>query len=115
MLADRALAALGWGNIAMASERQNMSDQEISMKAREHELYVKSPADENFKPVKPFPVYLRETPAEPLSRATKAILWLVGVVVALLFLAAVWRVSRGHLARPPAAKNAQPVSKPATF
>jgi hypothetical protein len=84
----------------MASDRQNMSDQDISIKAREHELYVK-PDNENLKPTKPFPVYLRETPAEPLSRGTKAILCTVGVMVAVLFLAALWRLSRGHLAGPP--------------
>jgi hypothetical protein len=83
----------------MASERQNMSDQDISIKAREHELYY-TPSDADSKPVKPFPVYLRETPAEPLSRTTKAILWIVGAVVALLFLAAVWRVSRAHGPKP---------------
>ena len=64
----------------MASERQNMSEQEISIKAREHELYVPD-TDTNAKPVKPFAVYLRETPAEPLSATTKAILWMVGTVV----------------------------------
>ena len=47
----------------MASERQNMSEQEISIKAREHELYVERLPTQNSKPVKPFPVYLRETPA----------------------------------------------------
>ena len=79
----------------MASERQNMSEQEISIKAREHELYV-SDADPNAKQVKPFSVYLRETPAEPLSLTTKAILWTVGTAVALLFLAACWRAAMHH-------------------
>jgi hypothetical protein len=78
----------------MASERQNMSEQDISIKAREHELYVPDP--ETGKPVKPFKVYLRETPAEPLSPTTKAILWVVGTVVALLFLAACWRAAMQH-------------------
>jgi hypothetical protein len=95
----------------MASERQNMSEQEISIKAREHELYVTAP-DANSKPVKPFPVYLRETPAEPLSPATKAVLWVVGIIVALLFLAALWRVSRRHIAAP-STGPARPVSKTA--
>jgi hypothetical protein len=79
----------------MASERQNMSEQEISIKAREHELYVPD-ADPNAKQVKPFSVYLRETPAEPLSLTTKAILWTVGTAVALLFLAACWRAAMHH-------------------
>jgi hypothetical protein len=77
----------------MASERQNMSEQEISIKAREHELYVRQASETDAKPVKPFEFYLRETPAEPLSPATKAILWVIGAVVALLFLAACWRAA----------------------
>ncbi len=80
----------------MASERQNMSEQEISIKAREHELYVQPGPETKAKPVKPFAVYLRETPAEPLSPTTKAILWIVGTVVALLFLAACWRATIQH-------------------
>jgi hypothetical protein len=86
----------------MASERQNMSEQEISIKAREHELFVQPFADPNAKPVKPFEVYLRETPAEPLSTATKAILATVGILVGLLFLAALWRAATHHA---PAARN----------
>ena len=105
----------------MASERQNMSEQEISIKAREHELYVKAPPAEISKPVKPFPVYLRETPAEPLSPTTKATLWMVAIVVTMLFLAAVWRVSHPRGVRPrleaarPTAKTAMrrcPVDSP---
>jgi hypothetical protein len=80
----------------MASERQNMSEQEISIKEREHELYVQPSADPNAKPVKPFEVYLRETPAEPLSPATKAILAVVGILVGLLFVAALWRATTHH-------------------
>jgi hypothetical protein len=93
----------------MASERQNMSDQEISIKARQSELYTPATVDHT-RQVKPFPVYLRETPAEPLSTATKAILWIVGIIVATLFFAALWRVSRGHLARP-AVKKSPPARK----
>ncbi len=96
----------------MASERQNMSDQEISIKAREHELYVKAVPKKIPKPVKPFPVYLRETPAEPFSPTTKAILWTVGVIVAVLFMAALWRVSHRQPIRP-TTKASEPVSKAA--
>jgi hypothetical protein len=94
----------------MASERQNMSEQDISIKAREHELYV--PAIPEAAPVKPFPVYLRETPGEPLSPATKFVLAIAGIVVAVLFMAAVWRVTHPRAAKPkkggarPAAKSA---------
>jgi hypothetical protein len=95
----------------MASERQNMSEQEISIKAREHELYVPD-SDPNAKTVKPFAVYLRETPAEPLSLTTKAILWTVGTAVALLFLAACWRAAMHH-APASSVKKTRPAKKTA--
>jgi hypothetical protein len=82
----------------MPSERQNMSEQDISIKEREHELYVPVLADA--VPVKPFPVYLRETPGQPLSSATKFVLSIAGIVVALLFVAAVWRVTHPRSAKP---------------
>lgn len=82
----------------MASERQNMSDQDISIKAREHELYVQSLPEG--PPVKPFPVYLRETPGEPLSPATKVVLSITGVIVVVLFFAAVWRVTHPRTVKP---------------
>ena len=94
----------------MPSERQNMSEQDISIKAREHELYV--PALPDGPPVKPFPVYLRETPGEPLSPLTKLVLAMAGIVVAVLFVAAVWRATHPRAAKPktgaarPAAKTA---------
>lgn len=91
-----------------------MSEQEISIKARESELYHQPLPDEFSKAVKPFPVYLRETPAVPFSTTTKVILWTVGIVVVLLFLAALWRVSRGHLAKPPA-KTSRPVASTTRF
>jgi hypothetical protein len=75
----------------MPSEQQNMSEQDISIKEREHELYV--PALPDAAPVKPFPVYLRETPGEPLSPATKLVLSIAGIVVAVLFVAAIWRAT----------------------
>jgi hypothetical protein len=98
----------------MASERQNMSDQEISIKAREHELYVRASPKTDPKPVKPFPVYLRETPAEPLSPTTKVILWTVGIVVAMLFLASLWRVSHRPPTKP-STRTAPSESKAAMF
>jgi hypothetical protein len=80
----------------MASERQNMSEQDISIKAREHELYVRPVSEADSKPVKPFEVYLRETPAEPLSPATKGVLAVVSIIVGLLFLGALWRATTHH-------------------
>jgi len=85
----------------MPFERQNMSDQEISIKEREHELFVKPPQTVTSRPVKPFPVYLRETPAEPLSPTTKAILWIVGIIVAMLFLAALWKITHPRRVKAP--------------
>lgn len=82
----------------MPSERQNMSEQDISIKEREHELYV--PALPDAAPVKPFPVYLRETPGEPLSPATKIVLSIAGIVVAMLFVAAIWRVTHPRATKP---------------
>jgi hypothetical protein len=84
----------------MPSERQNMSDQDISIKAREHELYV--PVLPDAPPVKPFPVYLAETPGEPLSPGTKFVLAIAGIIVALLFVAALWRVTHPRATKPKA-------------
>jgi hypothetical protein len=80
----------------MPSESRNMPEQEQSIKARAHELYVESLRPETPKSVKPFPVVLRETPAVPLSAPTKTLLWIVGIIVVLMFLAALWRVSSRH-------------------
>jgi hypothetical protein len=99
--------------IVMASERQNMSDQEISIKEREHELYDPHLSDEAPRPVKAFTAYLRETPAQPISPVAQAILWMTGIVVAMLFLAALWKVSRPRAAKPPHEEPALPVAKTA--
>jgi hypothetical protein len=97
----------------MASERQNMSEQERSIQAREHELYVKPLPEEPTKAVKPFPVYLRETPAEPLSPITQAILWMTGIVVLMLFLASLWKLTHPRGPKPQA-ESAKPVATTAT-
>jgi hypothetical protein len=80
----------------MPSESRNVPEQELSIKARAYELYLKPSNPTSTKLVKPFPVYLRETPAVPFSTLTKVALWIVGIIVALLFLAALWRVLLGH-------------------
>jgi hypothetical protein len=80
----------------MSPESRNLPEQEFSIKARAHEVYAEQPRTEVRKPVRPFPVVLRETPAEPLSATTKAVLWIAGVIVAVLFLAALWRVVTRH-------------------
>src|SRR5271157_1663231 len=71
----------------MGSERRSMPEQELSIREREQELFVEpqdTPAAE--PPVKPFPIYLRETPAHPMSTEVKVILWIVGI--------ALWRTQR---------------------
>jgi hypothetical protein len=94
----------------MPAESRNLPEQERSIKAREHELYFKPLPRSEARASKPFPVYLRETPAEPLSTATKTILWIVALLVALVFLAAIWRVTHRRSTRsrnraaPPAAQ-----------
>jgi hypothetical protein len=84
-----------------------MPEQEHSIKARERELFVE-PARPVVrpKPTKPFPVYLRETPAQPLSTGTRTMFWIAGIVVAVLFLAALWRIThrRGTIPPPDAAR-----------
>jgi hypothetical protein len=79
----------------MSSERRSMPEQELSIKEREQELFVdplETPTSESR--VKPFPIYLRETPAVPMSSGVKLILWIVGISVVLIFCVAIWRARR---------------------
>ena len=79
----------------MGSERHSMPEQELSIREREQELFVdpqETPTGES--PVKPFSIYLWETPAKPMSPAVKVILWIVGIAVLLLLGAALWRTQR---------------------
>jgi hypothetical protein len=85
----------------MPSESRDLHEQEHSIKARGKELFVGRLEQENLQPAKPFPTYLRETPAQPFSAGTKAVLWMVGIVVAALLFAAIWRVSTRHGRRAP--------------
>jgi hypothetical protein len=95
----------------MAAEHRHLPEQEQSIKARERELYVKPLETAASKPTKPFADYLRETRAEPFSPTTKVVLWMVAIVVAMLFMAAVARVMLRHGGRPraPAAAAADTV------
>ena len=92
----------------MGSERRSMPEQELSIREREQELFVEpqeTPTAE--PPVKPFPIYLRETPANPMSSEVKVILWIVGIAVVLLFCVALWRTQRpSRLRRTSAATKA---------
>ena len=80
----------------MPSESPYQPEQEHSIKARGTELFVGQLKPENSQPTKPFLTYLRETPAQPVSTFTKVVLWIVGIVVAVLLLAALWRVSHRY-------------------
>jgi hypothetical protein len=79
----------------MGSERRSMPEQELSIREREQALFV-DPQETGAAepPVKPFPIYLRETPANPMSTGVKVILWIVGIAVLLLLGAALWRTQR---------------------
>jgi hypothetical protein len=90
----------------MPAQPRNMPEQERSIKARSHALFVEpvQPAEES-KPTKPFPVYLRETPAQPFSPLTLVIFWILGIVVTGLFLAAIWRVSHLQRSKVPARRR----------
>jgi hypothetical protein len=81
----------------MPSESGNLPEQEISIKSRAHEVFAKpKPEAAGVRQTKPFPVYLRETPAFPMSSTVKAMLWFAGIIVGLLFLAAVWKLTVRH-------------------
>ena len=89
----------------MPSQPRNMPEQEHSIKVRSNELYVEDTPVAPAHATKPFPVYLRETPARPLSAGIKAIFWTLGIIVALLFAAALWRVAQRHVPKRPTGKT----------
>ena len=84
----------------MPSHPRNIPEQEHSIKARSNELFVDDTPVHSNRSSKPFAAVLRETPARPLSLGVRALFWILGIVVALLFLAAVWRVAHRHGPRP---------------
>jgi hypothetical protein len=92
----------------MPSHPRNMPEQEHSIKARSHELFVDPTQLAASRPTKPFPAYLRETPAQPLSPLATTVLWILGIIVVVLFLAALWRIThrRGAASRPRPARPA---------
>lgn len=79
----------------MPSQPRNMPEQEHSIKVRSNELFIPDAPTET-RVTRPFPDYLRETPAQPLSAGIKAIIWILGTIVALLFVTALWRVVHRH-------------------
>ena len=90
----------------MGPERRNMPEQERSIRDREQELFVE-PQESTAAPppVKPFPIYLRETPAKPLAPQVKAILWVIGIGVLLLLCVALWRSQQPSRLRTPARRK----------
>jgi hypothetical protein len=85
----------------MRPERRDLPEQERSIKDRELELFVeRQEAPPEKPPLKPFVVYLRETPADPLATEVKVLLWIVAIVVLLLFVVALWRTQRASRSRP---------------
>jgi hypothetical protein len=70
-----------------SSPREAVEHQDQSIKVRKSQLFepkkhVEGPV------IKPFPAYLDTVPPAPLTPGIKAALWTTGVVVVLLFLAA---------------------------
>lgn len=89
--------------------REAMEQQDQSIKARKRQLFEEPAHGDDHPAVRPFAAYLRDTPPAPLSGGVRATLWAVGVVVVLLFLAALFLPRRPvaprarHGARAPAA------------
>ena len=64
-----------------------VEQQDQSIKARKSQLF-EADRDESAGTLKPFTVYLRETPAAPMSQGVKVALWALAALVVLLFLGA---------------------------
>jgi hypothetical protein len=86
----------------MAAESSKQRElQEKSIKARKNELFVGEAAD-LAGPRKTFHQVLRETPAAPLSKNVKLMLWGSAAPVALLFVASLLRVGNATNVTTPA-------------
>jgi len=84
----------------MATETSTQrKSQEQSIKARKKELYFEEEYVDS-GPRKTFREYLRETPATPLSKHVKLMLWGSAAPVLLLFLGALLTI-KGSIAKPP--------------
>ena len=85
--------------------------EEQSIKARKRELYD-APRDDAVPALKPFPEYLRETPAAPMPAWGKGLLIVLGLIVALLLAAALWRGTKPRQASVrPAARSGSGIDK----
>jgi hypothetical protein len=72
--------------------RESVEHEDQSIKVRKSQLF--EPTAQGPAEVRPFEEFLRSTPPTPLSPGVKAALWVVGAIVALLFLAALLSVGR---------------------
>ncbi len=95
----------------MPPQSRDAHEQEHSIKARGLALFDKQLDSTDPQPTKPFLVYLHETPAQPISTFTKAVLWMAGIVVALMLIAALWRVSNRYGPGRRATKSNRPAAK----
>jgi hypothetical protein len=77
----------------MTISRDDLEDQESSIKSRANEVFSES---NDLVPIKSFAEYLSTTPPAPLSTELKALLWVVGFIVAMLFVAALLRIQLGR-------------------
>jgi hypothetical protein len=84
----------------MPAHPRNTPEQEHSIKARSHELFVEPSQAASPRRTKPFLDYLRRTPAQPLSPLAITVLWILGILVTVLFLAALWRITHRRRAVP---------------
>jgi hypothetical protein len=75
-------------------------EQEQSIKDRKRLLYDDDDLPASSVERKPFALYLRETPATPLSGPVKAALWAAAVVVGLLLAAAAMKSIQGKPPEP---------------
>ncbi|ODU00411.1 MAG: hypothetical protein ABS79_03390 [Planctomycetes bacterium SCN 63-9] len=82
----------------MAIQRGNQEDQDSSIKSRANEVF--SDSDDSL-PIRSFREYLDTTRATPLSFEVKGLLWVTGLIVAILFFGAILRVQLGPRRRPP--------------
>jgi hypothetical protein len=64
-----------------------------------HRLFDEDPPTSAPMPRTPFGVYLKTTPAAPLPAWVQALLWVVGLAVALLLVAALTKGARPRRAR----------------
>jgi hypothetical protein len=90
--------------------REAMEPQDQSIKARKRQLF-EEPQTDSAPTIKTFDAYLRETPPFGLSPGVKAALWVVGVLVVLLFLLALFGPRRLHRAKPTAWIEPQPAAR----